>query len=422
MLYQGSYEAFSKEDLPKEGNIYSPRPIGDRNFVFRNETLATMSDAEIEYARLDERSTHFPYNAALRRILANLETVATISVDGVRPDLESMLSRESAAYAQRFGLDSGLPQRQLLDERQEAATKAAVRYYNAIHEIASGSPRFEFTQQSLLDLHAKLMYDPDEQDTVDRHFRRRPFRMRINARGAVRNIYIAPAPEDVPALVDDVLAFCNKPNLSPVSQAAVAHFHLEAIRPFKTGMDRTGRAFCHMVIRKREMYRHIIPPIALVPAMNASNHATLLFPYRTNKPFTEREAALALDRWTLHCAECMVVSVKVVNNLVKRLTALEESWRGRLPRLRSGGALDLMLCELPGLPIVTVSTAMAITGKGFSAANDAVRQLADANIISPQGPGHRNRVFVATEAVELMRSIADQAIPTELVSRESVFA
>ena len=118
----------------------------------------------------------------------------------------------------------------------------------------------------------------------------------------------------------------------------------------------------------------------------------------------------------------MVVSVKVVNNLVRRLTALEESWRGRLPRLRSGGALDLMLCELPGLPIVTVSTAMAITGKGFSAANDAVRQLADANIISPQGPGHRNRVFVATEAVELMRSIADQAIPTELVSRESVFA
>lgn len=325
MLYQGSYETFSKEDLPKEGNIYSPRPIGDRNFVFRNETLATMSDAEIEYARLDERSTHFPYNAALRRILANLEAVATISVDGVRPDLESMLSRESAAYAQRFGLDSGLPQRQLLDERQEAATKAAVRYYNAIHEIASGSPRFEFTQQSLLDLHAKLMYDPDEQDAVDRHFRRRPFRMRINARGAVRNIYIAPAPEDVPALVDDVLSFCNKPNLSPVSQAAVAHFHLEAIRPFKTGMDRTGRAFCHMIIRKREMYRHIIPPIALVPAMNASNHATLLFPYRTNKPFTEREAALALDRWTLHCAECMVVSVKVVNNLVRRLTALEES-------------------------------------------------------------------------------------------------
>lgn len=422
MLYQGSYEAFSKDGTPKESSIYSPRPIGDRNFVFRNETLATMADAEIEYARLDERSTHFPYNAALRRMLANLEAAATISVDGMKPDLESMLTRESAAYAQRFGLDSGLPSKKLLDPRQETATKAAVRYYNVIHEIASGSPRFEFTRKTLLDLHAKLMYEKDELDTVDRHFRQKPYRMRIDARGAVRNIYVAPAPEDVPMLVNDVLNFCNKPNLSPVTQAAVAHFHLEAIRPFKTGMDRTGRAFCHMIIRKRGMYRHIIPPIALVPATNVSNHAKLLFPYRINKPFTEREAALALDRWTMHCAECTVVSVKVVNNLVRRLTALEENWRGRLPRMRSGGAIDLMLCELPGMPIITVASAMAMTGKGFSASNDAIRQLTEAQVITPLGSGQRNRIFVATEALGLLRSIADQAIPTELVSRESVFA
>lgn len=221
MLYEGSHEA-SSTDTPKQGNIYSPRPIGNRNFVFRNETLATIADAEITYARLDERSTHSPYNSALRRMLANLEALATISVDGTQPDLETMLARESAAYAASLGYDTGVPRLQLISDKQETATKAAV-----------------------------------------------------------------------------------------------AHFHLEAIRPFKTGMDRTGRAFVHMILRKRELYHHIIPPIALVPAINVPNHANLLFPYRTNKPFTEREATLALDRWTMHCANCMVLSVRVVDKLVR---------------------------------------------------------------------------------------------------------
>ncbi|HIS40869.1 MAG TPA: Fic family protein [Candidatus Aphodovivens avistercoris] len=422
MLYEGSYEAFAKSGGVKEGSIYSPRPIGNRNFVFRNETLATMADAEIGYARLDERSTHFPYNSALRRILANLEAMATISVDGIKPDLEAMLAAESAAYARKMGYDAGAHRIKVLSDKQAAATKAAIRYYDAIHQIASGPSRFEFTQEMLLGLHARLMYEPEELDSVDRHFRQKPYRMRISSPGRVRNVYLAPAPEDVPALVEDVLQFCNKPNLSPVMQAAVAHFHLEAIRPFKTGMDRTGRAFCHMIIRKRELYRHIIPPIALVPATNVPSHATLLFPYRTNKPFTEREAALALDRWTLHCAECTVMSVRVVNKLAKRLSELEESWRARLPRVRKGGAVDLLLCELPGMPIITVSAAMAITGKGFSASNDAVHQLAEAGIIAPTGNGHRNRSFIAEGAVRLMHEVTDQTIPTELVSRESVFA
>lgn len=421
MLYEGSHEAFAT-DMPQQGSIYSPRPIGNRNFVFRNETLATMADAEIAYARLDERSTHFPYNSALRRMLANLEALATISVDGVKPDLVTMLIRESAAYAAKMGYDAGLPQTRLLSDRQDAATKAAIRYYEVIHDIASGSPKFEFTQQLLLDLHARLMYEPDERAAVDLHFRQKPYRIRISSPGKIRNVYLAPAPEDVPMLVEDILQFCNKPNLSPVTQAAVAHFHLEAIRPFKTGMDRTGRAFAHMIQRKRELYRHIIPPIALVPAINVPNHATLLFPYRTNKPFTEREAAMALDQWTLHCANCMVLSVRVVNQLVRQLGELEDSWRARIPHARKGSAMDLLLSELPGLPVVNVAAAMAITGKGFSASNDALRQLADAGVIEPAGSAHRNRWFAATEPIEMMRSVADQAIPTELVARESVFA
>lgn len=422
MLYEGSYEAFARGSDQGKSSIYSPRPIGDRNFVFRNETLAAMADAEIAYARLDEQSTYFPYSSALRRLLANLEALSTICVDGVIPDLDTMFVTEAVDYARRYNHEAGAAHQKAFDKKKLAAAKAAIRYSNAVQRIVNGPSGITFDRDVLLNLHKELMYDEGERADVAMHFRQKPFRIRVGARGTMRNIYLAPASEEIPALIDDLMRFCNRKNLSPSTQAAVAHFHLEAIRPFKTGMDRTGRAFCHMIMRRRDLYRHMVPPIALVPAMNVPDHATLLFPYRTNKPFTEREAALALDCWTMHCANCLKLSVSMVRQFMRQITFLEGEWRARVPRIRKGSALDLILCELPGIPVITVATAMAITGKGFSAANDAVGQLVDAGVISPMSCDQRNRCFEAPEALDLIRAVTDRAIPTELTSRESVFS
>ena len=54
MLYEGSIEAFSRDVEEQGGSVYTPRLIKDRLFVFKNETMATMSNAELEYVRLDE--------------------------------------------------------------------------------------------------------------------------------------------------------------------------------------------------------------------------------------------------------------------------------------------------------------------------------------------------------------------------------
>ena len=412
----------NRVDRQKQSSIYSPRPIGDKNFVFNNSTLATMADSEIAFAHLDEQSTHFPYSSSLRHILANLEALATICVDGVAPDLEAMMTIEAIDYTKSFGLKMDVSSVRNISDKEFAATKAAVRYSNVIRRIAGGSSNFKFDQDTLLTLHKDLMYDDAEKDSVKVHFRQQECKIRTGSRGTALNIYVAPAPEEIPMLIDDLLAYCNTSRLSPTTQAAVAHFHLEAIRPFKTGMDRTGRAFCHMIMKRRRLYQHVIPPIALVPAMNIPDHAALLFPYRMNVPFTEDEAMKAIDRWTLHCAQCLVLSVKLVRQLMQDINELENSWRSKIKNIRNGSALDLLLCELPGWPVFTVSTAMAITGKGFSAANDAVETLVELGILKPTNNYQRNRCFASREALDLVESISNQIIPTELTSRESVFS
>ena len=387
MLYEGSIEAFSRDVEEQGGSVYTPRLIKDLLFVFKNETMATMSNAELEYVRLDEQSTRYPYSSALRRSLAHLEAVATICVDGAKPNLETMLSIEALELARAYG-----------------------------HETSIAHKGFShFDSAELIKLHKALMYEPDEQ--ADVHYRRNPYRVRISPDGLVKNVYLPPKPDDIPLLVNDLMDFCNTDKLSPIT----AHFHLEAIRPFKTGMDRTGRAFVHAILRKRKFYRHIIPPIALVPAMNVPNHASLLFPYRMNRPFTEKAAALAIDRWVMHCAQCVALSVAMVRTFMGQISAVENKWESQIPGKRSGSALDILLRELPGMPIVTVASAMALTGKGFSASNEAIHQLVEFKVLEPMSDDQRNRCFVAQDAMNVLCAIVQETIPTELSSRESFF-
>jgi hypothetical protein len=234
-------------------------------------------------------------------------------------------------------------------------------------------------------------------------------------------VYFPPEPERIPHLIDDLMEFCGSEKLTPVTQAAVAHFHLEAIRPFKTGMDRTGRAFVHCILRSRGLYRHIIPPIALVPAMDIPNHAHLLFPYRVMPAFTSQTAALALDKWVSHCARCVQLSVKSVHLFMKQISDIEDDWLARISDIRSGSAIDILLRELPGMPVITVGTAMALTGKRFSAANEAVNQLVNLGILHPMRSSQRNRCFEAPQVIDMLTAIEGKTIPTELVARESTF-
>ena len=63
--------------------------------------------------------------------------------------------------------------------------------------------------------------------------------------------FVPPPPEEVPALLDDLVAFCNDDGLPALAQAAVAHAQFETIHPFVDGNGRAGRVLIHLVLRRR---------------------------------------------------------------------------------------------------------------------------------------------------------------------------
>jgi Fic family protein len=70
----------------------------------------------------------------------------------------------------------------------------------------------------------------------------------------------------VPALLEDLCAFCNDDSLPAIAQAAIAHAQFETIHPFIDGNGRTGRALIHVILRRRGLAPVVVPPVSLVLA------------------------------------------------------------------------------------------------------------------------------------------------------------
>ena len=72
--------------------------------------------------------------------------------------------------------------------------------------------------------------------------------------------YAPPAPEDVPVLMSELLAWWNgsSAELSPVITSAIVHYRFEAIHPFADGNGRTGRALALWELYRRGFDTHHI--------------------------------------------------------------------------------------------------------------------------------------------------------------------
>jgi len=63
--------------------------------------------------------------------------------------------------------------------------------------------------------------------------------------------YIPPPPEDVHRLLEDLVAFSARTDLTSVALAALAHAQFEVIHPFVDGNGRVGRALLQQLLVKR---------------------------------------------------------------------------------------------------------------------------------------------------------------------------
>lgn len=268
------------------------------------------------------------------------------------------------------------------------------------------------TTDSLLEVHRRLL-----QDTSMREHAGRIRSVQNWIGGSAYNpcsaAFVPPPPDRVQDLLDDLVAFCNSDSLPVVAQAAIAHAQFETIHPFADGNGRTGRALIHLILRRRGLSTRVQPPVSLILATRAAGYVGGLTAFRFEGPPDGAPAANGLNSWVGFFAAACNRAVDDAIAFEGRCQELEAEWRARIGRVRSGSSVDLLVRMLPGTPILTVKSAMAVLGRSKPQVNDAVSRLERAGVLRQVTVGRRNRAFEAREVIDAFADLERQlASPT----------
>lgn len=217
---------------------------------------------------------------------------------------------------------------------------------------------------------------------------------RVNPVGAA---YVPPEPDDVPALMDDLVSFVNRSELPPVAVAAIAHAQLETIHPFADGNGRAGRALVHLVLKKGGTTRVTVPPISLLLATDRERYVANLSAFRSEGDEDRRHEAI--NGWVEYFARTTCEACARTSAFEGKLLGIKEAWLGKTS-FRAGSAGSQLLNVLLGTPAISVKTAQELTGKSYPAARLAVNELVERGILKQSSKNRKSGIYVASDVVE----------------------
>ena len=202
-------------------------------------------------------------------------------------------------------------------------------------------------------------------------------------------IHVPPPPELVPALMDDLMVFCNRRDIPIMAPAAIAHAQFESIHPFTNGNGRIGRALIGAISRRRGLTRNTVTPIASAMVADVETYFRLVNNYR----------ASGADAFVLYLARSARHAANAARESVTALDALPALWFA-LARTRKGSADEKIIPWLLERPVFEANSAAHIAGVAESSVYAALDRLTTAGVISKVGQSKRNQAWAATEVLD----------------------
>jgi len=353
-----------------------------------------VAEAEAAVAKLNVEASALIDTEALARILLRAEAVASSRIEGLEVGARRLLEAEAV--------------RGLGDAPADITATEVIGNIDAmVYAIESVREGDRLTVELLLEIHRRLLAGTlmesyggclrDVQNWIGG-----------SAYNPCSAAFVPPPPETVAELMADLCEFCTDDALPAIAQAAIAHAQFETIHPFVDGNGRTGRALIHLVLRRRGLAPRVLPPISLILATWAKTYVNGLMGYRYIAPPTSAQAHTGINRWIAQFADATTRSVADASDFEQRAREIEAGWRELLGSVRKSSAADLLLRSLVGAPVITVSSAAALIGRTYPAANQAVSQLVQAGILKQVTLGKRNRAFEAPEIIAAFTDLERQ--------------
>jgi len=363
---------------------FVPNRLADRDLTLDSRTVA---DAARAQAAVEHGAQTMPEDfAALARLLLRAEGVASSFIEGVTAPVVDIVLAEAD--------ESGAPSAAAWVASNLAAVTEAV-------EAAHAGP---LTVERLCAWQRTLM---TASPTPAQHVG--VLRMEqgwIGGASPLEAHLVTPPPDEVPALVDDLIAYVNRDDIDPVSQAAIAHAQFEITHPFGDGNGRVGRVLVAWVLVRR-LSLVTPPPVSARIAADVGGYSSGLVLFRMGDH----------NAWVRWFAAAVSGAGRAQQELVASVERLQREWRERLAgpradsrRVRSDAAAWRVLNLLPRRLVLTgpiVASELAIPLKS---ANAALHDLVDAGIlvehgtVRASGRGRPSRLYTSAELLGLTGS------------------
>jgi Fic family protein len=373
---------------PCRYQAYIPDRLVSRQITLPAEIAADLADAERAIAGLQGQGPSVTNLEGFARLLLRAESVASSFIEGLQIGVRR-LAKEQAALDSGFG-------------SQDETERAVLGNITAMNQALALADRAgPVTVEDICEIHAQLLGATSYADYGG------VIRNQQNWIGGInpcRAEFVPPPPEYVRPLLEDLCSYISGDDHSPLLQAALVHAQFETIHPFADGNGRTGRALIHLVLRRRGVAPRYVPPISLILATHASSYISALSAYRHGGSADSEEAKIGVLRWLDVFVSDAIRACHDADDLMLKMEELQLNWRQQMGRVRVNSSIDLLLKQLPGIPVLTVATAMKLIERSKTKTNEAVNQLLDHGVLKQTTVGRRNRAF---EAPDLLVAITN---------------
>jgi Fic family protein len=333
-------------------------------------TLAVATDAAMAIARLDQALAQLPNPSLLLRPIIRREATSTSALEGTYAEFGEVLEAD------------------FLDPRQLSGEQREIQNFVRAVDHAVDQLRARPISRKLIGELQQIIVRGTPGETYDAgDLRQRQVYIGPKNR-PVQEARFVPCPNG-DALVEGFSDWekwindCEKVPL--VVRLALGHYQFETLHPYADGNGRLGR---------------LIAIMQLLEAKALSSPALNLSPWFEVRRQEYMDGLLRVshtgdfDSWVRFFSAAVEAQAKDGVQVINELIAFKDA---TLVRLRKAGlrGSGLQIAEnLIGYPVIDVSTARAMTGKTFEAANQAVARLVELGVLREITGRRMNRLFV----------------------------
>ena len=323
---------------------------------------------------------------------------------------------ESAASSLIEGVHVAPRHLALTEAQQTLAGKQPDRYdFLAIGDIAAiehalrlGSTEEPVTVEDICAIHRTLMGD----DPIAGEIRDAQNWIGTRYSTPLTAVFVPPPPHLVPQLLEDLVESINEGGHPPLVHAAMVHAQFETIHPFADGNGRTGRALIQLMLRHGGLTTSALPvSLTLVHRRYVHDHDTYIGALNAGRTLGDAHSpqrSAALVNWINLLADAARNAALYIGDIAGQVTLIRRYCADLLAShtKRHSETTTGLLDTLTAHPMLTVNRAAALLGANTRSAARAIQRLCDATILAQADTNKRNRIYQATDVINLYEDLA----------------